>query len=320
MIDQYAAFVSKEGRTGLGNWIHRQQRKNVTPKHRAAMKTLQECRVPVQELRAEWAAQKVAQTSVRARKSLLSLILLPPSQQPCVDAPARLRRELDKVLLLQNQIDGVEKAIDDTKKTLQGSAASPHSLAVLCTLELTHERLGREVEELYASLNIQTAFPELRNLPLPFTQTQEPMPTWSYMPHGGLTEEEQAEMDADPEADAAMEEDELEESPLPLPPRGDRRALQPQGDRPRFHLPPPAAEEQLGGGYPHREATPPENPPPTRLRSTITASSRAAGNPKTAAMHTHRAQSANEPKAAPPPFNPDDKPAIWPGVKIPYIF
>ncbi|KAJ7091547.1 hypothetical protein B0H15DRAFT_778059, partial [Mycena belliarum] len=153
MIDQYAAFVSAEGREGLGNWIHRQQRKNVTPRHRAAAATLQDCRVPVQELRVQWEAQKLAQTSIRAH------------------APARLRRELDKVLLLQNQIDAVEKAIDDTKKTLQGSKASLHSLDVLRGLELTHARLGNEAEELYTSLNIQETFPELRGLPLEFTQT-----------------------------------------------------------------------------------------------------------------------------------------------------
>jgi hypothetical protein len=73
--------------------------------------------------------------------------------------------------LLQNQIDTVEKAIDDTKKTLQGSKASPHSHAVLHGLELTYARLGNEAEELYASLNIQETFPELRGLPLEFTQT-----------------------------------------------------------------------------------------------------------------------------------------------------
>ncbi|KAJ7080173.1 hypothetical protein B0H15DRAFT_997436, partial [Mycena belliarum] len=153
MIDQYAAFVSAEGREGLGNWIHRQQRKNVTPKHRAAVATLQDCRVPVQELRVQWEAQKLAQTSIRAH------------------APARLRRELDKVLLLQNQIDAVEKAIEDTKKTLQGSKVSPHSLAVLRGLEVTHARLGKEAEDLYTSLNIQETFPELRGLPLEFAQT-----------------------------------------------------------------------------------------------------------------------------------------------------
>ncbi|KAJ7866341.1 hypothetical protein B0H13DRAFT_2561464 [Mycena leptocephala] len=119
MIDQYANF-----------------RKNMTPKHRAALKTLQECRIPVQELRAEWAAQKAAQTSIRAH------------------APARLRRELGKVLLLQNQIDAVEKAITDTKKTLH-SSTSPR----------------KKAEELYTSLNIQKDFPELRDLPLEFAQT-----------------------------------------------------------------------------------------------------------------------------------------------------
>ncbi|KAJ7764550.1 hypothetical protein DFH07DRAFT_770409 [Mycena maculata] len=153
MIDQYAGFVSKEGRAGLGDWIHRQQRKSVTLKHRTAIRTLQECGVPVRDLRSEWAAQKAAQISLRAH------------------APARLRRELDKVLLLQNQIDSVEKAIDETKRTLTGSQASPHSLAVLRGLERTHERLGREAEELYASLNIEKTFPELRDLPLPFAQT-----------------------------------------------------------------------------------------------------------------------------------------------------
>ncbi|KAJ7924775.1 hypothetical protein B0H13DRAFT_1863641 [Mycena leptocephala] len=152
MIDQYTTFVSLEGRDGLGNWIHRQQRKNITPKHRAALRTLQECRVPVQQLRAEWVAQKAAQTSIRAH------------------APAHLRRELDKVLLLQNQIDSIDKAINDTKKTLH-SSASPHSLAVLDSLEKTHDRLSREAEELYTSLNIQKDFPELRDFPLEFAHT-----------------------------------------------------------------------------------------------------------------------------------------------------
>ncbi|KAF7372519.1 hypothetical protein MVEN_00113800 [Mycena venus] len=147
MIDQYAAFM-----------------------HRAAMKTLQECRVPERELHAEWAAQKEAQTSIHAHKSLL-LILVRVPQQLCVDAPAHLRHELEKVLSLQTQIDTVEKTIDDTKKTLQGSGASVHLLALLRGLEQTHKRLGREAEELYASLKIQKTFPGLRDLPLEFAQT-----------------------------------------------------------------------------------------------------------------------------------------------------
>jgi hypothetical protein len=79
MIDQYAAFVSAEGHASLGNWIHRQQRKNVTPKHRAAMATLRDCQVPVRELRVQWEAQKLAQTSIRTRKLLVYHTHSPPS-------------------------------------------------------------------------------------------------------------------------------------------------------------------------------------------------------------------------------------------------
>ncbi|KAK7043474.1 hypothetical protein R3P38DRAFT_2510672 [Favolaschia claudopus] len=151
MLDMYADFVAKEGRTNLGNWIHRQQEKNLTSKYRAAMKTIDECRITDQELRAQWAAQKAAQTSIHA--------------------PNRLRRELDKVLSLQTQIDAVERAIEDTKKTFNGSGASERSLKILRGLEATHEQLSGEAEALYSSLNIQESFPELRSLPLEFAQT-----------------------------------------------------------------------------------------------------------------------------------------------------
>ncbi|KAK7053896.1 hypothetical protein R3P38DRAFT_3305315 [Favolaschia claudopus] len=153
MIDQYAAFVGEESRASLGAWISRQQEKNVEIKHRAATRTLQECRVTERTLRAEWAAQKEAQTSIRSH------------------APQRLRRELDKVLLLQTQIDAVEKAIEDTKTTLKGAGAPTSSLKILQGLELTHEKLSAEAEALYGSLNIQDTYPELRGLPLEFTQT-----------------------------------------------------------------------------------------------------------------------------------------------------
>ncbi|KAK7064632.1 hypothetical protein R3P38DRAFT_2492092 [Favolaschia claudopus] len=153
MIDQYAAFVGEEGRASLGAWISRQQDKNVVVKHRSATKTFRECRVTERVVRAEWAAQKEAQTSIRAH------------------APQRLRRELDKVLSLQTQIDAVEKAIEDTKKTLKGAGAPTSSLKILQGLELTHEKLSTEAEALYGSLNIHDTYPELRGLPLEFTQT-----------------------------------------------------------------------------------------------------------------------------------------------------
>ncbi|KAJ7919427.1 hypothetical protein B0H13DRAFT_2230859 [Mycena leptocephala] len=121
-IDQYAAFVNKEGRDSLGGWIYRQQIKNLTKKLNTAHRVLRDCGVSEADLHHNWDEQKAAQTSIRSH------------------APVRLRRELDKVLSLQAQID-------------------------------THDTLGSQVQALYASLNIQEGFPELRNLPLDFVRT-----------------------------------------------------------------------------------------------------------------------------------------------------
>jgi hypothetical protein len=89
-----------------------------------------------------------------------------------VDAPVRLRRELDKVLSLQAQIDVVEKSISDAKQSItSASDATIKSLDLLRGLEQTHDTLGSQVQALYASLNIQEGFPELRNLPLDFVRT-----------------------------------------------------------------------------------------------------------------------------------------------------
>lgn len=87
------------------------------------------------------------------------------------DAPVRLKRELDKVLSLQTQIDSVETSIADVKKSIAGPEVSPDSLTWLHGLETTHATLSAQAEALYASLNIQEAFPELLELPLEFVRT-----------------------------------------------------------------------------------------------------------------------------------------------------
>ncbi|KAJ7118428.1 hypothetical protein C8R43DRAFT_1137360 [Mycena crocata] len=153
MIDQYAAFVNTEGRDNLGDWIIRQHTKNLPRKQAAAEKILRDCGIPDAELRQNWEEQKAAQTSVQSH------------------APVRLRRKLDKVLSLQGQIDIVEQSIADAKKSITSSDASPDSLVLLRGLEATHDTLSAQAEALYASLNIQKAFPELQNLPLEFVRT-----------------------------------------------------------------------------------------------------------------------------------------------------
>ncbi|KAF7371589.1 CxC1 domain-containing protein [Mycena venus] len=139
ILDQFFIFLNEEGQENLGSWIERQQEKNLETKLRKALKTYLECRVPEAELRRQWEDQKLAQSSARSY------------------APVRVRRELDKVALLQAQIDGVEKAITDTKQAIAASGALPTSLALLRGLQDTHVRLSREADELYSSLDIRGA-------------------------------------------------------------------------------------------------------------------------------------------------------------------
>ncbi|KAJ7652941.1 hypothetical protein B0H17DRAFT_1163635 [Mycena rosella] len=129
------------------------EHKNLVKKRTIANKVLRDCGVPVAELRRNWEEQKAAQSSIRSYASM------------------HLKRELDKVLALQTQIDTVEQSIADVKQSITGPAASAASATLLRSLEKTHETLGSQAQQLYASLNIQDSFPELQGLPLEFVQT-----------------------------------------------------------------------------------------------------------------------------------------------------
>jgi hypothetical protein len=51
----------------LGEWVRHRLRRGVEDQGTAAQKILQECEVPVSDLRKEWAMQKESQLSIRAR-------------------------------------------------------------------------------------------------------------------------------------------------------------------------------------------------------------------------------------------------------------
>jgi hypothetical protein len=86
------------------------------------------------------------------------------------DAPARLKKELDTVLMLQADIDTSERTLQSTRITLQKSHASSDSLEVLASLERSHARLLNKVDALYASLNVHDKFPELKGVNREFVQ------------------------------------------------------------------------------------------------------------------------------------------------------
>ncbi|KAF7298675.1 hypothetical protein MIND_00814700 [Mycena indigotica] len=145
-IDQYVAFVNEDGFYNLGNWIVRQESKNYAGKFKTARANLIRAGVPISELQTEWEAQRASQTSLRRH------------------APKRLRRELDKVIALQAQIDLVEKSILEVRQTIAGDATASDAQQLLRQLESTHSELSKQAEALYASLNISKIYPELQGL------------------------------------------------------------------------------------------------------------------------------------------------------------
>ena len=87
------------------------------------------------------------------------------------DAPVRLKKELDKVLTLQGDIDAIESALSSTRTTIARGEVPDAALSALSTLERTHSRLSKNVENLYASLNVHESFPELNGFSLDFVRT-----------------------------------------------------------------------------------------------------------------------------------------------------
>ena len=65
-----------------------------------------------------------------------------------IDAPARLKKELKKVLSLQSDIEVIEKAIQATRSAINHDNTPPAALTALQTLEKSHNNLLVNVENL----------------------------------------------------------------------------------------------------------------------------------------------------------------------------
>lgn len=158
-------------REGLGGWIGRKLRLGIKRQGEAARKELEAHGIPIETLRLQWEDQCQKQLSVRAREfRVLFICMTTYLYHSSLDAPARLKRELDVVLSLQSDIDSVETALKSTR-TLVGQRDIPASAhKAIQSLENNHARLIKNVESLYASLNVHESFPELKGLSLDFVR------------------------------------------------------------------------------------------------------------------------------------------------------
>ncbi|KAK1220242.1 hypothetical protein PQX77_017007 [Marasmius sp. AFHP31] len=154
MLDRQCDSIAMDLREGLGTWIRKRLHKNVQKKEAEAVRMLRKLDTTVDVLRQYWDEQRDAQSSVRAL------------------APARLKKELAKVLQLQVQIDTLEEEITEVRVAIKKMPFAPSEATFsLCNMEKLHRRLKSEAEGLYTSLNIDDQFPELKDIPLEYLHT-----------------------------------------------------------------------------------------------------------------------------------------------------
>ena len=88
-----------------------------------------------------------------------------------LDAPARIKKELDTVLNLQAEIMEIEKHLNDVQIMVSKDTANDAAVEFVDSLKRSHTRTVDRVEKLYASLNISNNHPELTGLSLDFVRT-----------------------------------------------------------------------------------------------------------------------------------------------------
>ncbi|KAI1790619.1 hypothetical protein LXA43DRAFT_882467 [Ganoderma leucocontextum] len=158
MLDRHTDVINATARENLGGWIRGRLKNGVRARDLAADQDMARSEMSLRELREQWAEQRTAQLSVRNRTSDL-------------DAPAKLKRELDAVLTLQTELNQIDEFIQQVQKAITKDASNPEAHNFLNQLRSGHQDTIGKVEGLYASLNVADTFPEIQGLPLDFIRT-----------------------------------------------------------------------------------------------------------------------------------------------------
>ncbi|KAJ7585718.1 hypothetical protein C8J56DRAFT_788625, partial [Mycena floridula] len=160
LIDRQADAIAMELKDGLGFWIQSKLDDGIANHEYIAHNALNEAGIPVSECRTQWTAQNPLQRALKGT-----------ADQKTSDRPAQLKKELDKVLGLQTDIQGVDKAIESATKAIRAAGATEESLVALAQLESIQTKLKDQVERLYSSLSITEEFPELEGIPIAVLRT-----------------------------------------------------------------------------------------------------------------------------------------------------
>ena len=157
-------------RRELGDWLRHRLRKGVGNQGTAAREVLHDCGASVMELQEQWADQRATQLSIRAHKYCFFLSHSSTTNSISIDAPSRLKKELDNVLVLQADFNSSTRVLQLARTTIEKGNTSSSVLDALASLERSHMRLVTKTEALYLSLNVHDRIPELKDVSLKFVR------------------------------------------------------------------------------------------------------------------------------------------------------
>lgn len=84
--------------------------------------------------------------------------------------PSKLKKDLDRVLRLQAQIDVVDNELRTVRAAIKETKSSQDTLGILGKMETYQARLKNEVEALYMTLNVPKEYPDLLNADMEYVK------------------------------------------------------------------------------------------------------------------------------------------------------
>lgn len=132
--------------------MNRKGRTIIQPRLRTAETTLRLSRHNIDYLRTQWDDQRESQLSARARMHCGSPSV--GNLTATTERPTQLKKALETIFELQDQVEELEQAITAAEK------AFPHS-AEVSNLRAHHRLAVASAESLYGALDVHAGFPEL---------------------------------------------------------------------------------------------------------------------------------------------------------------
>ncbi|EJD42623.1 hypothetical protein AURDEDRAFT_67410 [Auricularia subglabra TFB-10046 SS5] len=154
ILDRHMEWIASKMRDDMGRWLSAKWKALVLRERSARAEVVQSGR-SAEFLRRQWSEQREHQLNVRR--------LTPP----------RLRKELEAVMALQDNIESVEEAITSAEaavKRCRRGGERVQSLARLEELRETHTQLTKQADALYSALNVEDTFPGVHDLGYDFVR------------------------------------------------------------------------------------------------------------------------------------------------------